>query len=77
MRGQPGHNTRPYARLLSLSFLGMGAWLASPMNVALISKLRESLIFLAYFLTCYPFMFVQPGTGRRPDDWCRNYMHVL
>ena len=27
---------------------------------------------LTYFLTCYSWVFVQPGTGRRPVDWCRN-----
>ena len=25
----------------------------------------------------YTYMFVQPGTGRRPVDWCRNYVSVL
>ena len=24
------------------------------------------------FLTCYPQVSVQPGTGRRPVDWYRN-----
>ena len=23
-------------------------------------------------LTCYLWVFVQPSTGRRPVDWCRN-----
>ena len=32
---------------------------------------------LAYFLTCYPSVFVRPGTGKRPLDWCRNNMSVL
>ena len=27
---------------------------------------------LASFLTCFPWMSVQPGTGRRLVDWCRN-----
>ena len=27
---------------------------------------------LAIFLTYYPCMFVQPDTGSRPVDWCRN-----
>ena len=35
-------------------------------------KLRGSLVCLAYFLTCYTWVFVQPGTGRRPVDWCSN-----
>ena len=24
------------------------------------------------FITCYPCVFVQPGTGRRSINWCRN-----
>ena len=49
----------------------------SQMDVALTHKLRGSLVSLAYFLTCCLCVFVQPGTGRRPVDWCRNYMSVL
>ena len=41
-------------------------------SVALICKQFGSLMRLAKFLTCYPCKFVQPGTGRRPVDWCRN-----
>ena len=48
MRGQPGHNTRPHTRLPP-SFLGMDAWTTSQPNVALISKLRRSLMCLASF----------------------------
>ena len=25
----------------------------------------------------YPWVCVQPGTGRRPTDWCRNYIRKL
>ena len=32
---------------------------------------------LGFFLTCYPWLFAQPGTGRRPVERCRNYMSVL
>ena len=32
---------------------------------------------LAYFITCYLWVFVQPGTGRRPVDWCMNQMAAL
>ena len=48
MRGQPGHSTRPHARLPP-SFLGMDAWMTSQLDVALIRTLRESLMCLAYF----------------------------
>ena len=27
---------------------------------------------LGLFLTCYLWVFEQPGTDRRPVDWCRN-----
>ena len=68
MCGQAGHNTRPHTRL-PITFFGMDAWVTSQLNVALMCKLRES---LAYFLTCYPWVFVQPGIGRCPVDWCRE-----
>ena len=51
------------------------AWMTSQLNVALI---RKPLIGLAYFFgACHPSMFVQPGNGRRPVDWCRNWMSEL
>ena len=47
-------------------------------TVALVRKPRGSLMCLAYLLTCYPWVFVQPGTGsRHPTDLCRNKMSVL
>ena len=63
MCGQPGHNTQPQAQL-SPSFLGMDAWKTSQLNIALIHRLGGSLLRLA-FLAFYPWVFVQPGTGRR------------
>ena len=50
MPGQPRHNTRPHDRLAS-SFLDMGAWVTSQLNVALIRKLSGPLMCLAYFLS--------------------------
>ena len=42
-------------------------------TVALIRKLSGSLMCLSnIFLTCYPWVFVQPDTGERPVDCCRN-----
>ena len=76
MRGQPEHDTRPHASL-SHSFLDMDAWMTSQLNVALIRKLRGSLVCLAYFLTFYPYVFATPGTSRRPVDWCNILMCVL
>ena len=77
MPGQPGHNKRPHARLPP-SFLGLDAWMTSQLNVALIRKLRVSLMCLAYFFYLLSiWVFVQPLTGRRPIDWCRNLMSVL
>ena len=48
MRGQPGHNRQPHARL-QYSFLGMNAWMTSQLNITLIPKLLLSLMCLAYF----------------------------
>ena len=47
MPGQPGHDTRPHARLQP-SFVGMDAWMTSQLNVVLIRKLLGSLLCLAY-----------------------------
>ena len=48
-----------------------------PRNVALLRKVRGSLMCLVYFLTCYTCVFVRPYIGRRPVDWCRNWVSVL
>ena len=62
--------TQPHNRLPP-SFLCMDAWMTSQLNVALNCKLHGSLMCLAYFLTCYLWVFVQPV------DWCRNQISVL
>ena len=49
MHGQPGHIKRADARLQP-SYLDMEAWMTSQLNIALISKLRGSLMCLAFFL---------------------------
>ena len=77
MRGQLGHDTRPHAQLAP-SFLCMDTWVTSQLNVAFIRRLRgSSNMCLAYFLTCYPWVIVQPGTSRCPVDWCRKLMSAL
>ena len=58
MRGQPGHNAHPHTRLPP-SYLGMNAWMTSQLKVALIHKLRGSLMCLAYFFDML-FMGVFP-----------------
>ena len=52
--------------------LGIGAWMTSQLKVASIRKLCWSLMCLAISFIGYPWLFVQPCTGRRPVDWCRN-----
>ena len=52
MPGQPGQSTRPHARLPP-RFLGMDACMTSQLDVALIRKLRDSMMCLAYCLQCY------------------------
>ena len=46
MHGQPGHNTRPHARLPHI-FVAMDAWMTSQLNLSLIRKLRGSLMCFA------------------------------
>ena len=67
MRGHPRHNTRPYIRLPP-GFLAMNAWMTSQLIKALIRKLRGLLMCLAYFWTCFPWVFIQQGTGKRTVD---------
>ena len=64
-------STWPYVRVPPI-FLGMDILMTSQLTVALIRKLRGSLMCLDYFLTCYLWVFKQPCTGRRPVDWCRD-----
>ena len=59
------HDRTPKCRRVS------SAWMTSKLNVALVHRLRGPLTCLA-FLTCYPWVFLRPGTGSRPVDWCRN-----
>ena len=55
----------------------MHVCMTSLLNVALVHKPRWSLMSLAYFWTCYLWVFVEPGTSRRSFHWCRNWMFVL
>ena len=48
-REQAGHDTRPHARLPP-SLIGIVAWRNSQRNVALIRKLRGTLMCMAYFI---------------------------
>ena len=52
MRGQSEHNTRLYARWPPI-ILDMDAWMTSQLNVALIRKLRGSLVCLNFFFSCF------------------------
>ena len=49
MRGHPGPNTQPHARLQP-SFKDIDAWITSKLNEALVCKLRVSLMSLADIL---------------------------
>ena len=60
------HDRMPNCHLVSRT------WMTSQLNLACIHKLCGPLMCLAYFLTCYSWVFVKLGTGRH---W--NYMFVL
>ena len=77
MSGQYGHDN-PTACLVAKQFSEYGGMdeLAIERSFNL-RKLRWLLMCLAHLLTCYQRVCVQPGTGRRPVDWWRNYMVVL
>ena len=42
--------------------------------VAFIRKLHGPMMCSGYSLTRRPLVLVQPGTGKRPVDWCKNSM---
>ena len=68
MCGQPVHNTLLHARL-PLSSLGMDDFTT---ECSFDSQAMCAIDVLGSFLTCYPWVFVQPGTGRCPVDCCWN-----
>ena len=72
MPEQPGLNTHPHARLQP-NFPSHGCIddLTTDLQAMWVSDV------LGIFFTCYPYVFVQPGTGRRLVDWCRNSISVL
>ena len=67
MRGQPGNKT-PLEAQLSPGFLGMHDFISER---SFDSRATCVIDVLGLFLTCYPWVFVQPATGMRPVDWCR------
>ena len=71
MRGRPGINTRPKARLADI-FPSMVAWMTSPLNVAL---LRRSLMCLANFLTCYPWVHGYQAPANKTSVTAWLYKH--
>ena len=70
MREQPGYDTRPHARL-PLRFQDMDD---HTNGRSFDSQATWVIHVLVLFLTGYLHVgvFVQPDTGRRPVDWCRN-----
>ena len=76
MRGHPGHDTRPQARLPP----GFGMD-----DIRTERRFDSHGLCFGYFsmgvcttyLTCDPYIFVQPGTGRRPVDCWLKLMSVL
>ena len=32
----------------------------------------DNVVLGLFLLTCHPWVIVQPGTGRRPINWCRD-----
>ena len=63
------HDAHPIAT----QFLGHGCMDDLKAERSFGSHDRCVIIMLSlYFLTCYQWVFLQPGTGRCPVDWCRN-----
>ena len=75
MHKQLKHNTQPDAQLPS-NFLDMDD-LTNERSFDLQATQVIHLLGLFIFLAFYSLVFLQPGTGRCPVDWCRNEMSVL
>ena len=82
MRRQPRYNIQPHTWLPPI-FMGMNAKMTSQLNVAVIHKLRGSLMCLAYFLTCYPCLYNQALAdlwltgGENKCLYCRWVRYIL
>ena len=73
MRGPSGHNSRPLVQfppsilgmddLTRRIFYSQATWVIGMVDL--------------FFDPCSPSVLVQPGTGGRPVDWCRNQKSVL
>ena len=62
MRGQPGHNTRPYVQFPP-SLPGMDAWMALQLNVAFIHQLSRHLrLFRLFFDVIHGCLYNQTLT---------------
>ena len=61
------------ARLMATQFPGHGCMndLTTEKKLSYIRKLGR-VIDVLIVITCYPWVFVQPVTGKRPVDWCRK-----
>ena len=71
--GRPGITTRPVAT----KFSGQRCMDDLEIERSFDLQAKWAIDVLGFFLTCYPWVSVQPGTGRRPVDWCRNQISVL
>ena len=73
--GSPGiiHDRTPR---LPLSFLGNGCMDNLTTDRSFYLQATWIIDVLSFFLTCYPWVFVHPGIGKRPVDWCKNYMPI-
>ena len=78
MRRQSGYDTHPHSRL-SPSFLAIDAntcpWPHDCTYLWFGSYMGHWCAWLIS-LTCYLWIYIQPGTPIRPVDWLRNYIPV-
>ena len=51
--------------------------LLRPRLSSIISRITLPIMHVKGFLTCYTYVSVQPDTGKRPVDLCKNKMSVL
>ena len=76
MRGHPGHNMT--ACPIAIQFPGNGCMDDLTNERSFESQATWVIaIFCFMFWICYPWVFVQLGTGRHPVDWCRNLISAL
>ena len=75
LKGTEGQSSKVWAvaHLIPTKFPGHGCMDGLTTECSFDSRPTRVIDVFGLFLTCYPWLFVQPGTGRCPVNWCNLY----